>query len=208
MKKIIIVVFVTVVLITKIWTKEFHIGVKSGLNISNTISENEFFDFKSKMGIIFGGYVFIPLGNSIAIQPELLYTMKGAKYEVEGLKVVHKLSYLEIPTLLKLVSAKINKGIKPSLFFGPAVSMLLSAKAEIDYPKDLEDLGLNDETEDIKKYRKSFDIGIVVGGGIDFNSGLMFDIRYNKGLTEIGATESFIDMKNNVFSFMIGYNFH
>ena len=206
MKKI-IVVFVVLLLITEIWAKGFHIGVKGGLNITNIISEDDVFDFKSKTGIIFGGHVFYPISNSIAIQPELLYTMKGTEYEFDGMKVVHNLNYLEMPILVKLMSAKNNKNIKPSLFFGPAVSMLLSAKSKTDYPKDLEDLGLKDEEIDIKNNRKSFDIGIIVGGGIDFNSGLTLDIRYNRGLTEIGATESYVDMKNSVFSFLIGYNF-
>jgi len=206
-KVIVISIIVAVSLIGKLQAKELHMGLKGGLNIANFTGDEEFFVYKSKMGIILGGYVSYPINNSIVIQPELLYTMKGSEREVVGIRITESLNYLEIPILLKLMLVT-EENMKLNLFLGPAVSVTLSAKAKIDYPKDVEDLGFKDEEKDSSNYKKKYDIGIVIGGGIDFNSGLVLDIRYGRGITKIGAKETYIDMYNSVISFMVGYRFN
>jgi hypothetical protein len=114
-----------------------------------------------------------------------------------------KLDYLEIPLLVKIMPG--TKGsVKPYLFAGPAVAIKVSGKvkAEFEGESDEEDL------EDVK----GTDFGLVVGAGVDFGFGasgkgnLSVDIRYNLGLSTISDFEG-DDVKNGVFSLMVGYSF-
>jgi len=55
-------------------------GVKLGLNYSNVYNvQGENFVADAKFGVALGGFVSIPLGSFIGIQPEILYSQKGYK---------------------------------------------------------------------------------------------------------------------------------
>ena len=61
---------------------------------------------------------------------------------------------------------------------------------------------------DIKDEVKSFDFGVVFGGGLDFAAGsgsFVIDIRYTLGLTSVDDSGFDADLKNKVFSASIGY---
>ena len=64
----------------------------------------------SKVGFVGGVYVAIPIGSSVVIEPELLYTQKGSKYDqsLSGSfsdpnygEVTYKSDYLEVPVLAR-----------------------------------------------------------------------------------------------------------
>ena len=102
-------------------------------------------DAEMQLGFAVGGFVTYSINEIFAIQPELLYTMKGAKgtCEWDGLceEWKDKLTYLEIPVLAKFTIPTEGK-IAPNLFIGPALGILLSAKYEweIDGESDEQDL--------------------------------------------------------------------
>lgn len=185
-------------------------GVKFGLNSAKLYGDdvNELEDWvgklDSRLGFCFGGFVTFSIHEMFAIQPEVLYTMKGAKTEGqvlgETLKVWMNLNYVEIPVLAKL-QIPTQGSIKPSLFVGPALGVKLSGKAKAEYAGESEE----EDIEDIK----STDFGLVFGGGVDFGLGkgyLIVDLRYTLGLTTLSEFED-DDVKNGVFSLMIGYSF-
>lgn len=186
-------------------------GFKVGLNLANvsgsdvdalleavTDETGLNADKKMLMGFAFGGFLTFNLSPTIALQPEVLYSMKGFKVTVEGVDVDMTLNYLEIPVLLKARFG--NSTTRPSLFAGPALGILLSSKAEAS--------GFSVDTDDLWK---TTDFGIVFGGGVDFPAGqgtMMFDARYTLGLTQTpdsGPVD--IDIKNTNISFMLGYGF-
>lgn len=61
------------------------IGVKAGVN-SSTISGNANFD--SKIGFHLGLLGHLHLSGQFALQPELVYSVQGAKYDVAGQKTL------------------------------------------------------------------------------------------------------------------------
>ena len=190
---------------------EIRGGVKIGLNSAKLHGDDveDFEDmlgagFDSKLGFCFGGFVTFSLHEMFAIQPEVLYTMKGAKMEEsvmgETLYVWVNLNYLEIPVLAKL-QIPTQGNIKPSIFVGPALGIKVSAKAKAEYAGETEE----EDIEDMK----STDLGLVIGGGVDFGLGkgmITVDLRYTLGLATISEWED-EDVKNGVFSLMIGYSF-
>lgn len=182
-------------------------GLKIGMNSANLHGEamkeleEELGEvLKSKLGLCTGGFIRFSIGKIFAIQPEVLYTMKGAKFEQtilgETMTFKMNLSYLEIPVLVKLMIPTLG-GIKPSLFAGPAVAIKLSGKTKLEYAGQTEE-------EDIENM-KDTDFGLIIGAGVDFGK-LTVDLRYVLGLTAI-EEEAVFETKNGVISLIVGYSF-
>ena len=214
MKRLIITIFAIVVVFTlssaSVSAQGLTAGLKAGMNIANVhgddvkLAEALGFEVSSNIGLCAGGFITYTLNDMFAIQPELLFTMKGAKIEGAGYKETVKVNYLEIPVLAKL-SIPTPGTVKPSLFVGPSLAIKLSAKVE------WEEAGESGE-EDISEEVKSTDFGLVFGGGVDFALGqgkLTIDARYTLGLTKVREPEEGeeIDMKNGAISIMVGYFF-
>jgi len=178
-------------------------GVKGGLNLANVIGDDAE-NTSMKIGFVGGVFMCYNITEIFAIQPELLFSMKGAKFEEGDLEANLKLNYFEIPLLLK-VNLPTEGKMKPSLYAGPALGILMSAKYE---------------DEDVKETAKSMDIGIIAGVGVGYQmeKGMLFaEFRYEVGMTglsdyndaeleDMGLTEQ-PDTKNSVMSIMVGYGF-
>lgn len=182
-------------------------GIKAGPQLSNLVGGDA--DAESKFGINAGGYANIRISEAFAFQPEVLYSMQGAKQEYSqdfGLGTYRvedkvKLSYINIPLMMKWYA---YDGL--NFEFGPQVGFNVSAKAEgerrlisgegdsqvmTSYESDLDDV-------------ETVDFGLNIGAGYELPNGLNFGIRYGLGLTEIVKDS---DVKNSVFSLGIGYSF-
>jgi hypothetical protein len=184
-------------------TAGFKIGVNYADVFGDDVAAMEALlgaDFKSKMGLCAGGFIQFNLSNVLVIQPEFLYTMKGARMKEEILgetvKVAFNLSYLEVPVLVKLM-IQTPGGVKPSLFVGPSISFKLSAKLKTEALGDTTEEDLSDDMENTG-------FGFIIGGGLDFGK-LSFDLRYNLGLTSISIYDE--EIKNGVISLKVGYSF-
>ena len=168
-------------------------GIKVGLNMANFGGDVE--DTDMKMGLVAGGFITYNLGV-IELQPEVLFSMQGCKYDFGDETYSLKFNYLEIPVLVKY-NFTMPGTIKPNVFAGPAFGFLLSAK---------------DEDVDIKDYYKSMDMGLAFGAGITTNLQaykLLFDVRYTMGLMNIYDEEEGEDysVKNAVISVNAGIGF-
>jgi len=174
-------------------------GIKVGLNLANFTGEDADppagVDKKMRMGLAVGGFITYSFNEILAVQPEVLFSMKGAKYEADGSTSTTKLSYIEIPVLAKLMLAT-QSNMKPNFFIGPSLGILMSAKAE---------------DVDIKDDVKSTDFGFVMGAGVNMNmvsgSAITFDARYTMGLTSLDNTDADAKIKNGVISVFAGYSF-
>lgn len=199
-------------------------GLKAGLNLANWSGDgakpDEGEDKKMKLGFGAGGFVTYSINEMFALQPEVFYTMKGAKYEGDGWTMTLKYDYLEIPVLAKVIMPT-EGNIAPHLFVGPSLGINLSAKYK------WEEDGETDEG-DIKDLMwpgdvKSTDFGLVFGAGVDIgmpHSAITLDGRYTLGLTSISEEYEYVideytgetetcecDIKNSVISFIVGYSF-
>lgn len=178
-------------------------GVKAGLNMAN-LTGDDVEDNSMKMGAVGGVFMSYDLTEIFAIQPELLFTMKGTTFGEGSDEVNLKLNYFEIPLLLK-VNLPTEGKIKPMLYAGPALGILMSAKAE---------------DEDVKDEAKSMDIGVLAGAGVGYKleKGMIgVEFRYEVGMSTIydlddatledwGLTDQ-PDAKNTNMSILVGYGF-
>jgi hypothetical protein len=166
-------------------------------------------DFRT--GITLGAYAAVPLGASVAIQPEIVYSQRGARsaaYDYHDipadgdappigvyLSEKSRHDYLEVPVLLKLSPSPAGEVVRPVFFAGPSVGFLLGAKEVHD--------------TDYEEYLNSTDFGVIIGGGVELGR-LSLDARYNLGLAAIARDYdgSFGhvpgDVENRAFTVMVG----
>lgn len=191
-----------------------QIGVRISTNIANfNVSEDlgEDEELNYKVGFGLGVYYKVALDENLSFQPEINYVQQGAKNsgEVIGLsfKNVFKFNYIQIPIL-----AKYQFGDPDRFNFfvegGPYVGFGLGkAKVEscFDGDCDVDEISYgNSDDDDIKNP----DFGIQIGGGININSKLSFDIRYVYGIQNL-INESDEDdfLRNTAFNIGVGYSF-
>jgi hypothetical protein len=179
---------------------EMSIGVTGGVNIA-TVAGDDADDWDSRTAPFFGGFLEFPITPLVSIQPELLYTMKGAtSTDEEGCDVTAKLDYIEIPILLR-VNVPMEGSIKPFLVAGPGLGFNSTAKMEYD--------GEEEDIEDVK----SMDFGLIFGGGVGIPVGgdgsymVSLFARYELGLTTIDDSEEEADVKNRAISIGAGIGF-
>ncbi len=155
-------------------------GIKLGATWSSlNTNVREFRDGESLGGFSAGAFLTYNVTPDLAIQPELMYAEKGGGKSLFLTSDGFRIRYVEIPVLLKY---RLVRGAKatPSLFLGPAVSALASAK--------LFHHGLFDYYDyDVKDGMKSPDFCIVVGCEIAFKAAFgpvrpAIDVRYSLGL--------------------------
>jgi hypothetical protein len=181
-------------------------GIKGGLNLTNMFVD-EVSDENMKVGFNAGFFAKLPVTRGFSIQPELLYTSKGAKEEYNNIiegegEYRFNLNYIELPVL-----AVINVAKNFNLHVGPYVSYLAAANI-----KNLHENGGQDEIAELDADNfNRFDYGLVGGLGVDV-SNFTIGARYSYGLREIGKSGSLSgqvtkDSRNSAVSLYIGVGF-
>lgn len=183
--------------------QDISFGAKAGVNFAS-IGGDDTEDVDSRTGFHVGVLAEFMLTEQFGIQPELLYSMQGAKgeYSESGIRLKEelKLDYLNLPILAKY---KVTPGF--SLHLGPQVGFLLSAEDEIEFSMDGETVT---ETEDIKDFVSSVDFGLTGGLGYELDMGVFFNARYYLGLSNINEEgDSDYSQQNNVIQLSVGYMF-
>ncbi len=185
----------------------FKFGVKGGVNFSNLYTQNVESN-NILIGFNVGIFAKVPITESLAIQPELLYTTKGAKLTYNNYFVnssaKFNLNYVELPILLV-----VNLTDHFNIHAGPYVAYLIEGNATNDSQGTLFDIQNNLKNEDYNK----FDTGLSVGLGFDKNQ-FGLGVRYNYGLQKVGKERSFLgtnytfpDGKNSVLNLYVSYSF-
>ncbi|MFC1800042.1 porin family protein [Candidatus Eisenbacteria bacterium] len=185
-------------------------GIKAGINIAGHRGSDTDDHHKSRTGFIGGGFLTYMFTPALGLQPELLYSQKGFKWEDGDWKETGKFTYLEIPVLVKYM-IPMDGAVMPNLYAGVAPAFLMSAK--VDWEDNYSGMGVilgDSGTDDYKDDSSSFDIGLVFGGGVNFSAGeglLMFDVRYTMGMIDVPDVEEDYDIKNKAITIMAGYGF-
>ena len=217
MKKINLTLVIAIITILSV-NAQTTFGVKAGANFSSfaySDSYGEDDDEKARTSMHFGAVAEIQISDKFSLQPELLYSSLGTKWEWSGPDYsgedAVKVNYLTVPVMAKYYVAE---GF--SLEVGPQIAFLLSAKYEWNETYDGES---DSGSEDYKEYLKNVDFGLNFGVGYKLDSGLNFGARYYLGLSNIEEEEDGYDgrgddydegdywMKNRVFQISVGYTF-
>lgn len=175
-------------------------GIKGGLNLSNLYTE-DVDDQNVLLGFNLGVFVELPITSRISLQPEFLYTTKGAELKYNNAFIQgtgkFRLNYIEVPLLLKL-----NVTDKFNVHFGPYAAYLIDAKITNEDANG----NINFESDVNKDDLNKLDFGLAGGFGINFD-GFGLGARYNYGLSTVGKEKTILgqtfavpDSKNSVLS--------
>lgn len=173
-----------------------QVGLKAGANLATISGDDANSNNKYKVGLNAGVALQFGLApkNFIALQPELLYSMKGARTENGAAESTSTLHYLDIPVLLRI------NADGPFFELGPQVGFLLAVKNELKS-------GSASVSSTSKDLYRTVDLGAVAGIGYQFSGGPSIGIRYNLGLAPIykDILGTKIKQYNSTFQFQLGY---
>src|SRR6056297_2477904 len=144
---------------------ETSFGIKGGLTLGRMSNQDlgSGVDEKFRMGFAGGGMMIMPLNEQMHIQAELMYVMKGEKFDDSGTEIEFKFDVLEVPVLLKFMASKYM-----AVYGGISLDYIMSAK--------IEDL-------DLIEYEaaRRFGMGLSLGAQYMMDK-IVFDARYDYGL--------------------------
>lgn len=181
-------------------------GVKGGVNFAN-FRVDEIEDNNVKAGLNLGLFFKMPVSESFAIQPELLYSSKGSKLEYDNAlqgkgEYRFNMNYLELP-----IMGVISIGERFNVQVGPYVGYLANTNIK-NMEKDFDIVDVDDLDED--SFNR-FDYGLAAGIGFDLN-GFVIGARYNYGLAEVGDSgklsgQLLNNAKNSAATVYVGFGF-
>jgi Outer membrane protein beta-barrel domain len=178
-------------------------GVKGGVNFATlSFDPDPEIDSGVRTGIAVGGFVTIPIGGALAIQPEALFSQKGTSLEEAGVSAKIKIDYLDVPVLVKYSTApSTSTGTSVHFFGGPSIGFKLDASASGSVGGETIDVDIDDD--DVE----SFDFGVVFGAGVQFGR-VSIDGRYTFGLTNINNEDPDVEkVKTRTLAVLAGVRF-
>jgi len=181
-------------------------GIKGGVNLTNLYT-SDVKDENMRTGFNAGFFLKVPLVEGVSIQPELLYTTKGAQLTYDNIlqgsgKYRFNLNYIEAP-----LSMVFNVTKNVNIHGGGYLAYLASANV-----KNVDNDGnIKGATELNADNFNRLDYGLQGGIGFDIEN-FTIGARYNYGLREIGKSGSLSgdlarNSKNSALALYVGIGF-
>jgi hypothetical protein len=183
---------------------QLHFGAKAGVNSSNVYdSQGEKFVADPKLGFAAGGFISIPIGKFLGVQPEVMFSQKG--FQATGIildgtySMTRTTNYLDIPLLFafKPVSAL-------TILAGPQYSYLM--KQTDVFTNGTTSIAQEQvfENDNIRKNTYCFTVGADVNlGHIVIGGRAGWDLQNNNG----DGTSSTPRYKNEWYQLTFGFRF-
>jgi len=180
-------------------------GIRAGVNFQNLNgkdADGHKLENDLKTGFNAGVNAEIPVGIDFYLQPGLLFSTKGAKYDIQGTEITRNISYLELPINF-LYKPELGEG-HLLLGFGPYAAYAVGGKIK-GGSTDI-DMEFGNEIGETKP----FDAGANLLAGYEFSNNLSFQLNAGLGLINMynrpnGDSET--SLKNTGFGVSLGYRF-
>jgi hypothetical protein len=200
-------------------------GLKAGYSLATqygiTPADNTFMvDTHGRNGFAGGVFAYFPVTESVGIQQELLYAMKGSRQNVTITTPVnintlseYDLNYFEMPIIIKYKFVNIkNFGIYGST--GIALSLLMTGEYRITSTINMGGPPTIVEESGDMKGLDTFDYSFVYGAGTDFrllNKDFFFEYRMTVGWNTLAMPNASgadpVPLRNMDYKFAIGLYF-
>lgn len=161
-----------VALFNKVNAQHVSLGVKGGVNIAGVSN----FSDDARIGANVGVFAHTQVSPNFCIQPEVLYSWQGGRFNsIDGKKTL-ALNYIQVPVMFQYYPVK-----QFYIEAGPQVAFLTNATVKnVD---NTDKAGINDA------YRKA-DFAVNVGAGVRLTPQVGVFARYNIGLTDITTSDA------------------
>jgi len=189
-------VLFTIVLTAQEQEKRIQFGVRSGLNISSVVGEDEDFESPDARFSFYGGLVVEgKINDRFSVLSEVFYSRQGFElgesFDDDEFDPQLQVDYIQVPLMLKV---NIFEGL--SAHAGPQFGFKISE----EYDTDILDNGGDTDTD----FFKDFDLQITTGVQYSFKIGLFVQARYTYGISELRDNT---EIHNSVFSTGVGFMF-
>jgi len=184
----IILLAIFAVIFSRVAQAQIGIGAKVGLNMSILI-QNEHDRYRKSIhpGVAIGAVINFPDYDEVSsLQLELIYSQKGGRWKSRDDEFAQRMSYLEIPLLLKFSVGR--NQIKGFVNTGPYLGCMIHA-AEVyksSSDKEVVRYGFNE----FKDYKQ-------VDGGINIGAGVVMALGSGEIHVETRYGVSIVDMKKS-----------
>ena len=177
MKISLIAIITTILMISTLTVNAQHIhngihaniGIKGGLNAYKTNYNNNA-ETDPRLGFHLGLLGHIHISNRFAVQPELIYSLQGAKNSFEASNTRVNLNYLNVPVMFQYM---FDNGFR--LQAGPQLGFLMNAKSIA-----------GDIKTNVEGNYNTLEFGLGIGASyVHPATGFGVDARYNHGLSNI-----------------------
>jgi len=180
-------------------------GAKVGVNFADISSsgdddpEEPDFNMGNKIGWVAGGFVEVPVAPQFSFSPEVLFTQKGSKgdLEFEGDEYTASLNVTQVQIPLLFKANFSGSSVRPFVVVGPAFGFTAKADSKLDLN------GEDFDEEDIKDDVESVEFSLVFGGGVRFGNASV-EARYDLGLNDLDK-QDLVEGKTRTFSILFGY---
>jgi hypothetical protein len=165
---------------------------------------------QARNGFYAGGFIEMPLGGKISLQPGVYYSQKGYtlkgnliadKFDFLGVNAKAELQshYIDIPLLLK---AEVAKGLQ--IYAGPQISYLVKNNLKMD--AGLLGFSLVNTKMDVTDNFNKADIGLTGGASYTFDNGFSINAGYDHGLSRLDKNSNFKSY-NRTVKVGVGFRF-
>lgn len=222
MRKIYLLATIVLLLGAAKVSAQLSYGINAGLNRSTWKGDatgsfenladlsNGYITPQARNGFYAGGFVEMPLGGRISLQPGLYYSQKGYvlkgsiagdKFDLLGVSAKAELQshYIDVPLLLK---AEIAKGLQ--IYAGPQLSYLVKNNLRMD--AGLLGFSLLKTNMDVTENFNKADVGLVGGAGYTFDNGFSINAGYDHGLSRLDKNGNFKSY-NRTIKIGVGFRF-
>jgi len=195
----------------------YSLGTQYGIKPADDIYT---VDSDIRNGFAGGLLIYFPITESVGIQHELLYAMKGSRQNVTITQPVnintiseYNLNYFEMPMIVKYKFINIkNLGIYGST--GIALSLLMNGEYNITSTINMGGPPIVVEESGETKGLDIFDYSFVYGAGTDFKlleKDFFFDIRMTVGWNTLAMPNATgadpVPLRNQAYVFAVGMYF-
>jgi hypothetical protein len=187
-------------------------GVIAGANLAR-FSGHMYGKPLNRTGFAAGLMAALPVAPRFAIQPELMFTMKGAHSDSGRISATDKIGYIEVPVLARF-EIPTRSSVKPFVYGGPGFAYRTSCTLEGHYAPGAvmgfqgditrsceEQAGQGQLASPGVNYSRT-DVDGIIGGGLAFRVGgrtMTVSARYDVGFVKFLSDA---DLKNRVLSLM------
>ena len=169
-----------------------NFGIKGGLNLAKiSVDPSDSGCCDSRVGAAVGAFVGVPITDMVSFAPEVLFSMKGAKFSEGGDTATLKLTFIQIPMLLK-AKFPTSGMAQPFITVGPSLGLRMSAKIKFEGGED-----------DIKNDVESTDFSLIFGGGVMVGRASV-EARYDLGLKDLDKDED-NSAKGRTITVLVGF---
>jgi hypothetical protein len=189
-----------------LWAQSVHAGLKGGASIASFHGADDD-DDDWRTGFTAGAFLTYRFHRYVALQPEFVFTQKGAKAsisddEVGTIDADAKLDYFELPLLLRIMAPLGRSGSNmPYAVLGPTVGFESGCEVE----GKAAGVSMSFDCSELDADVKSVDYGAVFGGGWTFpvySAQVSLDGRYVLMLSDFDESDE--TTKNQSFAITLG----